>query len=73
MQYAQAGIPELWVIDARGAELRFEVRILAGDEYRTLEPDSEGWVRSPLLGLRCRLRRDPAPHEGWLYELEHAD
>ncbi len=72
-RYARAGIGELWLIDARGEEPRLEVRTLAGFNYRTGEQDTDGWARSPLLGTRVRLTRQPMPHAGWLYELEVRD
>jgi Uma2 family endonuclease len=70
-RYARAGIPELWLIDARGGELRFEVRRLVAGTYRRVPPDPIRWVSSPLLG-RVRLAREATPHSGWLYELEIA-
>jgi Uma2 family endonuclease len=69
--YARAGIPELWTVDARGKDLQFRIYTLQDGAYSTIEPDSEGWVRSPQLGLDFRLlrrRADPAP---WRYTLEH--
>lgn len=70
VQYAQAGIPELWLLDARGSEVRFEARILVDGSYQRVEPDAEGWTASTLLKADCRVTRQPAPHDGWLYSLE---
>ncbi len=72
-RYARAGVGELWLIDARGAEPRLEVKVLAGFTYRATEQEAGGWARSPLLGSRVRLTRQATPHAGWLYELEVAD
>jgi len=69
-RYAAAGIGELWLIDARGSELRFEVKILEGGAYRDARPDAEGWARSPLLAARVRLTRRAMSNSGWLYELD---
>jgi Uma2 family endonuclease len=69
--YARAGIPELWVVDARGKDLHFRIRALQEGAYSEIEPDSEGWVRSPLLAYDFRLvrrRADPSP---WRYTLQH--
>jgi Uma2 family endonuclease len=69
--YARAGIPELWTADARGKDLQFRIQSLRDGAYAAVEPDPEGWVRSPQLGLDFRLlrrRADPAP---WRYTLEH--
>jgi Uma2 family endonuclease len=69
--YARAGIPELWIVDARGDALQFQIHALRDGSYTTVEPDSEGWVSSPQLGVDFRLvrrRSSPAP---WRYTLEH--
>jgi Uma2 family endonuclease len=69
--YARAGIPELWVVDARGKDLRFRIHALREGVYVTIEPDLEGWVRSPQLAGDFRLvrrRADPSP---WRYTLQH--
>lgn len=71
--YAAAGIPELWVADARGKQLRFEIRTLEAGGYRTLPPDADGWVFSPLLGLRFRPRREEVRPGRWSYRLEHTE
>jgi len=69
-RYARAGVPELWLLDARGDRLRFELRVLENGAYRLARPDRKGWVHSPLLGGKVRVTRRPAHQSGWLYELE---
>jgi Uma2 family endonuclease len=61
--YAAAGVPELWLVDARGRkEIRFEIRTLESGGYRTIEPDADGWTLSPQLGIRFWLQRlEPRP------------
>jgi Uma2 family endonuclease len=57
--YAQAGIPELWLVDARRDELRFEIWTLGIDGYTRVPPNTpgaDGWTWSPVLGRRFRLR-----------------
>jgi Uma2 family endonuclease len=68
--YAAAGVPELWIADARGSAIVFEVRTLEAGFYKKVEPDSDGWLLSPLLGLRIRLRRKRVEPDRWVYELE---
>ncbi len=69
--YARAGVPELWVVDARGRDLRFRIHSLQDGSYVTVEPDAEGWVRSPQLGGEFRLVRRRASPSPWRYTLEH--
>jgi Uma2 family endonuclease len=69
-RYARAGVPELWLLDARGDRLRFELKVLEDGEYRLARPDRKSWVHSPLLGGKVRVTRRPAHQSGWLYELE---
>jgi Uma2 family endonuclease len=52
--YALAGVPEIWRVDARREDLRFQIFVLEAGAYRALEPDSEGWLLSPCLGRRFR-------------------
>ena len=69
--YAAAGVPELWLVDARGEALGFEVHALEGDRYRVVEPDAEGWRSSPLSSLQLRLlRRRAGGSHRWAYRLE---
>lgn len=69
--YARAGVPELWTVDARREALLFEIRRLGPDGYQLLAADGDGWIFSPLLGCRCRLRRSRGRLDRWAYELEH--
>jgi Uma2 family endonuclease len=70
--YALAGVPELWLIDARGERLRFHLLRLASNGYERVMPDVRGWARSPRLGAKFRLaRREPRPGCR-AYRLEHS-
>jgi Uma2 family endonuclease len=69
--YALAGIPEMWLADARGMEIRFTILTLEGGSYRAVPADADGWTASPRLERSFRLirrRLDPLP---WRYVLEH--
>ena len=69
--YARAGVPELWIIDARGKDLRFEIHSLRGSAYVSVEPGAQGWLRSPHLGGSFRITRRRADPFPWRYTLEH--
>jgi Uma2 family endonuclease len=69
--YAEAGVPELWLADARGREMDFRILTLHEGAYRSVQPDSEGWLRSPALGLAVRLTRSKTRLMTWRYRLEH--
>ncbi len=69
--YSEVGIPEVWIADLRDEEIRFRIHTLRDSAYSEIEPDPEGWVRSPRLGGDFRLVRhcaDPFPGH---YKLEH--
>lgn len=69
--YARAGIPELWLIDARHEDLRFVIHTLRDGEYMTVPSDAEGWTPSPRLDCSFRLLRWRRPGLGtWRYKLE---
>lgn len=70
LRYAAAGVPELWLVDARRG-LRFDVHVLEADGYRLAVSDPDGWLRSPLLGP-VRLRRERIRPDRWSYRLEVA-
>lgn len=71
--YARAGILERWIVDARGASLRFEIWTLRNGVYKLQPTDAEGWVISPRLGRAFRLIRFTDPPFPWRYVLEHRD
>jgi Uma2 family endonuclease len=68
--YARAGIPELWLVDARNEDLRFEIHTLLGGRYETARQDGEGWVRSPCLQRFFRLVRHELDLDARVYKLE---
>lgn len=55
-RYHAAGIPEYWLIDARGDEVRFEILLHEPADYRAA-PARAGWRRSSVFGKRFRLAR----------------
>jgi hypothetical protein len=68
---AEAGIPELWLVDARDEDLRFEIQTLHGGRYETVRQDGEGWTHSPCLRRLFRLVRREQPELGaCFYKLE---
>jgi Uma2 family endonuclease len=69
--YAQAGVPELWIVDTRGRDMRFDLNVLQNGEYVAGVPDTEGWLRSERLGALVRLSRRKTPISTWSYRLEH--
>ncbi len=68
--YANAGVPELWRVDAREDVLRFEILRLEDGSYRSMATDSEGWIESPFLERRMCLQRRRVPPARWVYNLE---
>ncbi|HEX3529563.1 MAG TPA: Uma2 family endonuclease [Thermoanaerobaculia bacterium] len=69
--YARAGVRELWLLDARGTEVRFDLLVLQEGVYSIVPPDADGWLRSPCLGRAFRLQRFHQPPFPWSYRLEH--
>ena len=69
--YAQAGVEELWLLDARGKQILFEVRHLVDKEWATATADGEGYVASGVFGRRIRVRREPWEMAGiWQYYVD---
>lgn len=71
--YARAGVRELWLVDARQADLRFDLLTLQDGAYIPVPADAGGWRRSPRLGHSFRLQRLHQPPFPWSYQLEHRD
>jgi Uma2 family endonuclease len=68
--YWRAGILEFWRIDARGAEVRFEILRREATGYVPAN-EPEGWWRSTVLGRSFRLTQQPDVRGQPLFTLEH--
>jgi Uma2 family endonuclease len=69
-RYAQAGIPEYWLIDCRGRNVRFDVLSLRKTTYRKVPRSAEGVSHSPLFGVDVQLTRKKSPINTWQYRLQ---
>lgn len=69
--YHRAGIPEYWLIDARGEEVRFTILRHTPDGYEPV-PAADSWLPSAVFGRRFRLDRVRNPIELWQYTLHVA-
>lgn len=70
--YAAAGVPELWIVDARGGDLRFQIHFLRDGRYTAVAAEPQGWLPSPVLGSRFRLVRQRTRLSTWRYRLEQS-
>jgi Uma2 family endonuclease len=70
--YFEAGIPEYWIIDARGADLAFEILSRADHAYESRSPRG-GAQSSLVLGRSFRLERDRNRVGRWQYRLNVSD
>ncbi|MBI3270811.1 MAG: Uma2 family endonuclease [Planctomycetes bacterium] len=56
--YAEAGIPEYWLVDARAAEIDLRIFVLGEHgRYRAQRRTEDGWVISKTWNAAFRLRR----------------
>jgi Uma2 family endonuclease len=68
--YAAAGIPEYWLVDARGEELAFQILCLESGAYETANASS-ALQRSRVLGRDFRLERERNRLARWTYRLRY--
>jgi Uma2 family endonuclease len=68
-RYHRAGIPEYWLIDARGENLAFQILVRAETEY-TAAAGRGGWQASPVFRRRFRLARRRGRLNLWEYTLQ---
>jgi Uma2 family endonuclease len=63
--YFKAGVPELWLADARRQPLVFRIHERGRSRYRAVRPDPEGFQFSAVFGCHFRLesRRDAQGHQ----------
>lgn len=67
--YYECGIPEYWLIDARGAKLNFTLFVRGDKDYQPVNTDADGYLFSPLFDRAFRLERNPHPLVGFQYRL----
>lgn len=68
-RYHLAGIPEYWLIDARGEDLKFEILVYAKEDYQSVESKA-GWLQSKVFAKKFRLLRIKDPMGNWDYRLK---
>ena len=66
--YHQAGVREYWLIDARGADLVFQILHWRKTGYVAASP-RKGWLRSRVFGRRFQLTRQKDRRGAWKYLL----
>jgi Uma2 family endonuclease len=67
--YHRAGIPEFWLVDARGEEIDFRILVRRPRKYE-VSAVRDGWVFSPVFDRWFRLVRRPNRAGRWNYRLE---
>lgn len=70
-RYHRANIPEYWLIDARGEDLRFDLFRHTATEYEPT-PAANGWLSSAIFGHKFRLDRERDRFGLWTYALHVA-
>jgi len=67
--YHKAGIPEYWLIDARGEEIDFQILVWQTDGY-VVAKDQDGWRPSPVFDCEFQLTRKRNRIGNWQYDLK---
>ena len=67
--YFKAGVREIWLLDARGPELLFQIHHRGRESFLPTEADAEGYQVSVVLRSRCRLERSRHARGHWVYRL----
>ncbi len=67
--YWYAGVPEYWFIDARGAEIEFEIFKRMAKGFTAVRK-TDGWAKSASLGKEFRLTRKGSTNAIVTYQLE---
>jgi Uma2 family endonuclease len=69
--YFAAGIPEYWLIDARGKKIDFRMQVRAADGYEAVAPDADGYRTSPMLEQAFLVTREQNPVGRFRYRLHY--
>jgi Uma2 family endonuclease len=67
--YHRAGIPEYWLIDARGEEIDFQILVHRKTDYVAVTAQ-RGWLKSRVFGGEFRLLRRRGELGLWEYTLQ---
>jgi Uma2 family endonuclease len=67
--YHRAGIPEYWIVDARGEEISFQILLRRKNGY-VAAPNRDGWQHSRVFGRSFRLERILDEYGLWDYTLD---
>ena len=67
--YFNAGVRELWLLDARGPEMLFQIHHRGSGSFVATDADAEGYQRSAALQARWRLERSRHARGHWVYRL----
>ena len=68
-RYFAAGVREYWLVDARGAELTFQILSRGDKAFIPVEADPEGYQTSDVFRHRYHFDRDRGPDGHWVYQL----
>jgi len=68
--YYAAGVPEYWLVDARGKDLFFQINVQGTDQYQPATVDAAGFQNSAILACGYRLNRRRGKGGYWQYHLE---
>jgi Uma2 family endonuclease len=68
--YHRAGIPEYWLIDARGSQIDFQILLRGKADYEPAETTRGGWQKSTVFKKRVRLKRQREQLNQWSFDLE---
>jgi Uma2 family endonuclease len=66
--YHRAGVPEYWLVDARGEEIVFQILLHRKSGY-VAATSRDGWQRSRVFGRSFRLTRERDEFDLWEYTL----
>jgi Uma2 family endonuclease len=69
--YWRSGIPEYWLMDARGEKLVFRIHRHGASGYGPASTNADGYQHSTVFDRWFRLSRRRDRRGGWAFDLEH--
>jgi Uma2 family endonuclease len=67
--YYEGGVREYWLVDARGAELSFQIFTRGVTGFRPADTDDDGYQRSAVFNTWYRFTRERGKNDLWRYDL----